>query len=79
MDVFVHDRETGTTQLVSTANDGTQGNGSSGFTVLGTEGIDLAYGPSITSDGKTVVFMSNATNLVSGDSNANQDIFITTH
>lgn len=79
MDVFVHDRETGTTQLVSTASDGSQGNDSSGFNVIKEDSIDLAYGPSITSDGKTVVFMSNASNLVSDDTNANQDIFLSTH
>lgn len=79
MDVFVHDRETGTTQLVSTASDGSQGNDSSGFNVIKEDSIDLAYGPCITSDGKTVVFMSNASNLVSDDTNANQDIFLSTH
>jgi Tol biopolymer transport system component len=79
MDVYVHDIETGTTQLVSTASDGSQGNEASGFTVINADGIDLSYGPAISSDGKTVVYMSNATNLVPDDTNTSQDIFATTH
>ena len=76
MDVFIHDRQSGKTERVSVASDGSQGNESSGFSVIAPNGIDLAYGPLITSDGRTVVFMSNASNLVAGDTNANQDIFI---
>ncbi len=76
MDVFVHDLQSGKTQRVSIASDGTQGNDSSGFSLIAPNGIDLAYGPLITSDGGTVVFMSNASNLVNGDTNLNQDIFI---
>ncbi len=76
MDVFIHDRQSGKTQRVSVASDGSQGNEPSGFLVIAPNGIDLAYGPMITSDGSTVAFMSNATNLVAGDTNANQDIFI---
>jgi hypothetical protein len=78
MDVFVHDRQTGQTQRVSIASDGTQGNEISGFSLIAPNGIDLAYGPLITSDGSTVTFMSNASNLVVGDTNSNQDIFINT-
>jgi Tol biopolymer transport system component len=78
MDIFVHDRQTGQTRRVSVAADGTQGNEASGFTNIAPNGIDLAYGPLITSDGNTVTFMSNASNLVVGDTNANQDIFINT-
>jgi Tol biopolymer transport system component len=78
MDVFVHDRKSGQTQRVSVASDGTQGNEASGFSLIAPNGIDLAYGPLITSDGKTIAFMSNASNLVVGDTNSNQDIFINT-
>jgi Tol biopolymer transport system component len=78
MDLFVHDRQTGQTQRVSIASDGTQGNDASGFTLIAPNGIDLAYGPLITADGSTVVFMSNASNLVAGDTNSSQDIFINT-
>lgn len=76
MDVFVHDRQTGQTQRVSLASDGTQGNDGSGFTLIAPDGIDFAYGSLISTDGSRVVYMSNATNLVPGDTNKSQDIFV---
>jgi Tol biopolymer transport system component len=78
MDVFVHDRQTGKTQRVSISSAGAPGNLDSGFTLIAPNGIDFAYGPLITSDGSTVVFMSNASNLVADDTNSSQDIFINT-
>ena len=62
-DIFVHDRNTSTTSRVSVASDGTQGNGSS-------------LVPSISADGRYVTFGSNASSLVSGDTNGWADIFI---
>ncbi len=62
-DVFVHDTQTGTTTRVSLATDGTQGNGSS---------YDLA----ISADGRYVAFKSSASNLVSGDTNGDFDVFV---
>jgi Tol biopolymer transport system component len=62
-DVFVHDKQTGETQLISRAADGTIGN-------------DLSFWSSISSDGIYVTFMSSATNLVQSDSNDTWDIFI---
>ncbi len=62
-DVFIHDRQTGSTQRVSVSSIGTQGNNSS------TE-------PSISHDGRYVAFQSYATNLVSGDTNGVYDIFV---
>ncbi|NQT19032.1 MAG: PD40 domain-containing protein [Planctomycetes bacterium] len=62
-DVFVHDRQTGTTTRVSVASDGTQGNGDS-------------YWPSISGDGRFVTFGSDATNLVEGDTNGYSDVFV---
>jgi Tol biopolymer transport system component len=62
-DVFVHDRQTGVTTRVSMESRGLQGNDNSG-------------GPSISSDGRFVAFMSFATNLVPGDTNAAPDIFV---
>jgi Tol biopolymer transport system component len=76
MDVFVHDRQTGQTERISVASDGTQGNDGSGYTLIAPNGIDFAYGTLISSDGSRVVYMSNATNLVADDTNAAQDIFI---
>jgi Tol biopolymer transport system component len=78
MDVFVYDRQTSQTERVSDASDGTEGNGASGFTLIAPDGIDLAYGPLISSDGTTVAFMSNASNLVVNDTNTSQDIFVHT-
>ena len=62
-DVFVHDRQTSSTSRVSVASDGTQGDGSS-------------LEPSISADGRYVVFHSHSTNLVSGDTNSNPDVFV---
>lgn len=62
-DSFVHDRGTGTTERVSVASDGTQGNG-------------LSSGPSLSADGRYAVFISDADNLVPGDTNNTTDVFI---
>ena len=61
--VFVHNRQTGTTERVSVATDGTQGNLGSGS-------------PSISADGRFVAFISQATNLVLGDINGQDDVFV---
>jgi Tol biopolymer transport system component len=62
-DIFVADRATGSTTLVSLASDGTQANGSS-------------FTPSISADGNIVAFRSDATNLVAGDDEGHVDIFV---
>jgi Tol biopolymer transport system component len=62
-DIFVHDTQTGTTTRVSLRTDGTQGNGSSSY-------------PSISADGRYVAFSSEASNMVSGDTNGGGDIFV---
>lgn len=62
-DIFVHDRQTGTTGRVSVGPGGVQGIGDS-------------YAPSISADGRYVVFESDAANLVAGDTNGKTDIFI---
>jgi Tol biopolymer transport system component len=62
-DVFVRDRVAGTTTRVSVDSLGTEGNGLSGL-------------PAISSDGRWVTFTSSATNLVSGDTNAVDDVFV---
>jgi len=62
-DVFVRDRQLGTTVRISVASDGMQGN-------LGSSK------PSISSDGRFIVFESGANSLVSGDTNAVSDIFV---
>src|SRR2546422_11711807 len=62
-DVFVHDRQTGTTERVSGASDGTQGN-------------DASAGPALSADGRLVAFHSSPTNLVAGDANRAYDAFV---
>ncbi len=62
-DIYVHDRSTGITELVSKASDGTAGNNNS-------------FGASISPDGTYVAFFSRATNLVPNDTTANRDVFV---
>src|SRR5262249_38161986 len=64
-DVFVHDRQTGTTERVSVDSSGAEGNDDSGI-----------YGASISGDGRYVASWSNATNLVPGDTNGCSDVFV---
>jgi Tol biopolymer transport system component len=63
-DVFVHDRESGVTERVSVASDGTQANASSGFF------------PSISADGRVVSFVSGADNLAPNDTNGRADVYV---
>jgi Tol biopolymer transport system component len=62
-DIFVRDRQTKQTERVSVASGGTQGNASSGS-------------PTISADGRYVVFDSYASNLVVGDTNGVRDVFV---
>lgn len=62
-DVFLHDRLTGITMLISVDSGGTQGNGASG-------------GAAVNADGRFVGFISGATNLVAGDTNGTFDLFL---
>ncbi len=63
IDVFVHDRLTGQTTLVSVNSTGKEGNQDSWY-------------PSISQDARFVAFASLASNLVAGDSNQSQDVFV---
>lgn len=62
-DVFVHDRLTGVTSMISVDSQGNQGNGDSVI-------------PAISSDGRFVAFDSDASTLVSGDTNGDSDVFV---
>jgi WD40 repeat protein len=62
-DVFVRDQTSGTTTRVSLPQSGAQGN-------------DASFNAAISGDGRFVAFISVATNLVAGDSNARNDIFV---
>jgi Ca2+-binding RTX toxin-like protein len=64
VDVFVRDQVTRTTERVSVAADGS-------------EGDSFSQGPvSITDDGRYVAFISNASNLVAGDTVDTIDVFV---
>jgi Tol biopolymer transport system component len=63
IDVFVHDRLSATTSRVSVTSSGGQGAG-------------VAFEPSLSADGRLVAFTSNAPNMVAGDTNGHQDVFV---
>lgn len=62
-DIFIHDQQTGRTERVSVNNIGEQSNGGSNS-------------PAISADGRYVVFISRADNLVAGDTNGETDVFV---
>lgn len=62
-DVFVHDRQSGTTTRVSVDGSGAQAK-------------EQSWGPAISADGRLVAFASTASNLVAGDTNGAADIFV---
>jgi Tol biopolymer transport system component len=62
-DVFVRDLTAATTRRVSVSSAGAGGDGPSLF-------------PAISGDGSVVAFVSDATNLVTGDTNGNRDVFV---
>jgi uncharacterized repeat protein (TIGR01451 family) len=66
-DVFVRDRLAGTTERVSVSSRGREGNFHSGIT---SDRVDLS------ADGRFVVFDSEATNLVRGDTNARAEVLL---
>ncbi len=61
--IYVHDRELGTTIAVSVNEAGNQGNGSS-------------RRPSISGDGRLIAFESRSNNLVQNDTNKKSDVFV---
>ncbi|WP_354147707.1 HYR domain-containing protein [Arthrobacter sp. 754] len=63
LDVFVHDLDTGGIERVSVAGDGAQATSNS-------------FQPTISADGRYVAFYSDAGNLVPGDTNGTQDVFV---
>ncbi|MEM7113567.1 MAG: hypothetical protein AAF614_14105 [Chloroflexota bacterium] len=62
-DVFVFDRDTSDTVRVSVDSNGMQAGGSS-------------LSPAISDNGRYVAFISGAANLVSGDNNGKNDVFV---
>ena len=62
-DIFVRDLQSKTTERISLGTGGAQGDASS-------------FRPSISNDGRFVAFTSEATNLVVGDTNGENDVFV---
>jgi Tol biopolymer transport system component len=62
-DVFVRDLQGGQTTRVSVGSSGAEGNGDS-------------FEPAVSADGRFVAFSSAATNLVAGDTNNANDVFV---
>jgi hypothetical protein len=62
-DVFVHDRETHTTNRVSSGANGVQAD-------------DANWTPSVSADGRYVAFRSDATNLALNDGNRSSDVYV---
>jgi len=62
-DIFVRDRRAGVTTRVSIDSAGVEANGTSGA-------------PSISANGRWVVFWSSASNLTAGDANSRADVFL---
>ncbi len=61
-DVFLRDTQTGVTERISLTYAGAQANNGS-------------YNPRVSGDGEYITFESDATNLVTGDTNAQRDVF----
>jgi Tol biopolymer transport system component len=61
--VFVHDRSTGKTSLISVSTKNTAANNNSSY-------------PSISSSGQWIAFQSDATNMITGDTNGQPDIYL---
>ena len=62
-DIFVHDSQSGATARVSVATAGIEANGGS-------------FSPALSADGRFVAFLSDASNLVAGDTNGFRDVFV---
>ena len=67
-DVFVHDRQTETTDRISVTSDGRSGR-------AGPRGGN-SWAAAITDDGRQVAFFSSAVNFVPGDTNDAGDVFV---
>jgi Tol biopolymer transport system component len=61
--IYVHDRQTGTTEMASMSSSGEQGG-------------SFSLWPAISGDGRYVAFSSSSSNLVPGDTNGCTDIFV---
>ncbi len=62
-DIYLHDRQSATTTLVSASSSGQAGNG-------------LSQAAAISADGRFIAFQSRASDLVVGDTNTVEDVFV---
>jgi Tol biopolymer transport system component len=62
-DIFVHDGQSGATTRVSVSTARVEANGGS-------------FSPALSADGRFVAFLSDASNLVAGDTNGFRDVFV---
>jgi DNA-binding CsgD family transcriptional regulator/Tol biopolymer transport system component len=72
-DIFVHDLQLGVTERVSVDSSGNQATDDD--PLLG-GWLSSSFFPAITGDGRSVAFVSNASNLVTGDTNGAPDVFV---
>ena len=68
-DIFVHDATSGVNTRVSLTSSGGERN-------QGTESASRVVAPTISGDGRYVAFATTATNMVAGDTNGAQDVFV---
>ena len=68
-DIFVHDMTAGTLSRVSLTSGGGERN-------QGTESASREVSPAISGNGRYVAFATTATNMVAGDTNGMQDVFV---
>jgi Tol biopolymer transport system component len=61
--IYLHDRQTGQTSIISISGSNKSGNADSSS-------------PSMSQDGQWIAFASSASNLVAGDTNGQSDIFL---
>lgn len=62
-DVYLHDRQTGATELIS-------------FDADGTYGVGYTSAPAVSADGRTVAFTTFAADVVAHDNNDVEDVFV---
>ena len=70
VDIFVRDQGAGTTRRVSVSSGGTPANSSC------QDGENVCGYPEISEDGRHVAFITDASNLVPGDTNGLVDTFV---
>jgi Tol biopolymer transport system component len=68
-DIFVYDHASATRVRVTKTSDGGERNG-------GTESVSRVVTPSLSGDGRYVAYASTANNIVAGDNNGAQDVFV---